>query len=65
MLLQDNIERVLLMAESGYEPCARSQHVAAAVEGMLYMWGGLRRDSPRVCSGPTLTSVVDILDLQV
>ena len=58
------------MAESGdwHEPAARYGHVAAVVEGKLYAWGGLRRDSPLLHDGPAktaLTSVVDVLDLQV
>ena len=55
------------MAES-VEPAPRYGHLAAAVEGKLYMWGGLRKDFPKVHDGPTkvaLTSVVDVLDLQV
>ena len=55
------------MAES-VEPVPRYGHVAAAVEQKLYLWGGLRRDLPAVHDGPTktaITSVVDVLDLQV
>ena len=51
-----------------YEPAARFGHVAAAVGYKLYVWGGSRRDLPAVHDGPaktTLTSVVDVLDLQV
>ena len=51
-----------------YEPAPRYAHVAAAVEGKLYVWGGMRRDLPAVHDGPTktaITSVVDILDPQV
>ena len=50
------------------EPAPRFGHVAAAVEQKLYLWGGMRRDLPAVHYGPTktaLTSVVDVLDLQV
>ena len=58
------------MAESvfWYEPAPRCAHVAAAVEGKLYVWGGMRRDLPEVHDGPqktAITSVVDVLDLQV
>ena len=51
-----------------YEPAPRWAHVAAAVEGKLYIWGGKRRDFPAVHDGPAktaVTSVVDILDPQV
>lgn len=51
-----------------YEPAARWGHVAAAVEDKLYVWGGTRKDSHEVHDGPAktaLTSVVDVLDLQV
>ena len=51
-----------------YKPVPRWGHVAAAVEGKLYVWGGLRRDLPAVHDGLTkiaVTSVVDILDPQV
>ena len=51
-----------------YEPPPRYGHVAGAVENKLYVWGGMRRDSPSVHDGPSkraLTSVVDVLDLQV
>jgi len=50
------------------EPAARFGHVAAAVNGKLYLWGGLRRDLPKIHDGPSktkLTSVVDVLDPQV
>ena len=58
------------MAENvlGYEPAPRYAHVAAAVEGMLYVWGGMRRDLPFVHDGSkktAITSVVDVLDPQV
>ena len=58
------------MAESilWYKPPPRWGHVAAAVEGKLYVWGGYRRDWPAVHDGPTktaFTSVVDVLDVQV
>ena len=51
-----------------YEPAPRYGHVAAAVEGKLYVWGGMRRDWPFIHDGPAktaITSVVDVLDLQV
>ena len=51
-----------------YEPAPRYGHVAAAVEGKLYVWGGMRRGLPLVHDGPkktAITSVVDILDPQV
>ena len=51
-----------------YEPAPRYGHVAAAVEGKLYVWGGKRRDLPAVHDGPAktgITSVVDVLDPQV
>ena len=51
-----------------YEPAPRYGHIAAAVEGKLYVWGGMRRDWPFVHSGPektAITSVVDVLDPQV
>ena len=50
------------------EPEARYGHVAAAVEGKLYVWGGIRRDSPFVHDGPekiAITAMVDVLDPQV
>ena len=58
------------MAESvlWYEPAPTRGHVAAAVGGKLYVWGGLRRDLPAVHDAPAktaITSVVDILDPQV
>ena len=56
-------ENVLL-----YEPAPRYAHVAAAVEGKLYVWGGMRRDLPKLHDGPektAITSVVDVLDPQV
>ena len=55
------------MAES-YIPATRRGHVAAAVEGKLYVWGGMRSDLPAVHDHPVktaFTSVVDVLDLQV
>ena len=51
-----------------YEPAPRRGHLAAAVEQKLYLWEGLRKELPAVHDGPekaTLTSVVDVLDLQV
>ena len=51
-----------------YQPAPRFAHVAAAVEGKLYVWGGRRRDLPAVHDGPAklaITSLVDILDPQV
>ena len=51
-----------------YEPAPRYAHVAATVEGRLYVWGGMRRDWPLVHDGPqktAITSVVDVLDPQV
>ena len=51
-----------------YEPAPRFGHIAAAVEGKLVLWGGIRRDGPKVHDGPTktaFTSVVDVLDVQV
>ena len=53
---------------SCYEPAPRYGHVAAAVDGKLYLWGGLRRDLPEIHDGPAktaITSVVDVLDPQV
>ena len=50
------------------EPATRYGHVAAAVNGKLYLWGGMRRDFPEIHSGSSktaLTTVVDILDPQV
>ena len=55
------------MAE-GVEPPPRYGHVAAAVENKLYAWGGCRIDLPKLHDGPAktaITSVVDVLDLQV
>ena len=43
-------------------------HVAAAIDGKLYLWGGLRKDSPLVHDGDAktkLTSVVKVFDLEV
>ena len=51
-----------------YVPAPRFAHVAAVVEGKLYVWGGVRRDLPAVHDGPAktaITSVVDVLDPQV
>ena len=51
-----------------YEPALRYAHVAAAVKGKLYVWGGMRRDWPEIHDDPTktaITSVVDVLDPQV
>ena len=51
-----------------YEPAPRYAHVAAAIEGKLYVWGGMRRDLPAVHEGPektAITSIVDVLDPQV
>ena len=51
-----------------YEPAPRQGHVAAAVEGKLYVWGGIRRDLPTFHDGfakTAITSVVDVLDSQV
>ena len=51
-----------------YELVPRWAHVAAAVEGKLYVWGGRRRAFPAVHDGPTktaITSTVDVLDPQV
>ena len=58
------------MAVSGllYEPSARFGHVAAAVNGKLYLWGGMRSYLSAIHDGPsktTLMSVVDVLDPQV
>ena len=53
--------------EDGVE-IARYGHLAAAVDGKLYLWGGLSGDFPKVHDGPAktaVTSVVDVLDLQV
>ena len=50
-----------------YEPAPRYAHVAAAVDGKLYVWGGVRRDSPALddLEKTTITSVVDVLDPKV
>ena len=51
-----------------FEPAPRYGHVAAAVDGNLYVWGGVRRDMPAVHDGSkktAITSVVDVLDPQV
>lgn len=55
-----------------YEPAPRFGHVAAAIERKLYVWGGLRRDTPKLHDagprGPSKTAfvnVVDVLDIQV
>ena len=51
-----------------YEPAPRYGHVAAAVEGKLYVWGGMRRDLPKIHNGrakTAITSVVDVLDPKV
>ena len=51
-----------------YEPAPRWGHVAAAVDGKLYLWGGTRRDLPAIHNDPqktAITSVVDVLDPQV
>ena len=56
----------MALRDLAYEPDARNGQVAAAVNGKLYLWGGLRRHLPK--DGPdknALMSVVDILDLQV
>ena len=51
-----------------YEPAPRYGHVAAAVDGKMYVWGGMRKNLPEVHDGPqktAITSVVDVLDPQV
>ena len=51
-----------------YEPAPRFGHVAAAVEEKVYIWGGLRRDTPEVHDGPSknaFATMVDVLDTQV
>ena len=58
--------RALTEMTESVEP--RYGHVAAAVEQKLYLWGGMRRDWIAVHDGPAktaITSVVDVLDLQV
>ena len=43
-------------------------HVAAAVDGKLYLWGGLRKGAPKIHDGTAktvYTSMVDVLDPQV
>ena len=58
----------MAMSSVMYRPFPRVEHVAAAIEGKLYLWGGMGRDSPKVHDGPaktTLTGAVDVLDLQV
>ena len=43
-------------------------HVAAAVDGKLYLWGGVRKGAPKVHDGfakTAYTSMVDVLDLRV
>ena len=49
------------------EPSARCGHVAAGVEGKVYVWGGLRRNHASH-NGPDkaeIISSVDILDVKV
>ena len=49
-------------------PVARYSHVAVDIDSKLYVWGGWRKDTPRIHSGEKktdLTSIVDVLDLQV
>ena len=51
-----------------YMPAGRYSHVAATIDSMLYVWGGWRKDTPKVHSGVekiAITSTVDVLDLQV
>ena len=51
-----------------YIPVGRYSHVAATIDSMLYVWGGWRKDTPKVHSGAekiAITSTVDVLDLQV
>ena len=49
-------------------PAARYSHVAVDIDSKLYVWGGWRKDTPRIHSGQektAITSIVDVLDLQV
>ena len=49
-------------------PAARYSHVAVEIDSKLYVWGGWRKDTPRIHNGrekTALTSTVDVLDLQV
>ena len=49
-------------------PVARYSHVAVDIDSKLYIWGGWRKDTPRIHTGrekTALTSTVDVLDLQV
>ena len=50
------------------EPSARFGHVAAGVEGKVYVWGGLRLYQGVSHDGPDkaeIISSVDILDVKV
>ena len=43
-------------------------HVAATVDRKLYLWGGLRADTPKHHDSPAktkFTSVVNVLDIEV
>ena len=56
------------MAEPSAEPPARYGHVAAGVEGKVYVWGGLRGHGQVSHDGPDkakIISSVDILDVKV
>ena len=50
------------------EPSARWGHVAAGVEGKVYVWGGRRRNDRLSHDGPEKAELifsVDILDVKV
>ena len=55
-------------SESMAEPSASYGHVAASVEGKVYVWGGLRRYGKVSHDGPNKAKLifsVDILDVKV
>ena len=56
------------MAEPSAEPSARWGHVAAGVEGKVYVWGGRREYDHISHNGPDKAEMifsVDILDVKV
>ena len=56
------------MAEPRYEPSTCYGHIAAGVEGKVYVWGGLRGVNDVSHDGPDkaeIISSVDILDVKV
>ena len=56
------------MAERRFEPSTRYGHIAAGVDGKVYVWGGLRGVNHVSHDGPDKAETifsVDILDVKV